>query len=243
MPRVFDWRRFDSEPNLHDHEVPYLSNDPFRRYDAFQWPDGNPWRQLLHSVLDTPLPESGLDVDRRCLEAFDKFLAEIPAFIPNKIAQIFISHQRKDTDKGKRVACLADHHGLKFWLDVLDPNLARVNALPPHDPRRSVLIAAMIEIALLSCSHVIAVHTDDSLVSRWVPYELGRAKERQITSVKAAGWFASGQDASTCGDYVQLAVMTRNEPQVAQWLVSAGGVPNNVPVGKDCRKHKTKVLK
>jgi hypothetical protein len=243
MPTVFDWRWFDPEPHLHDHEVPLLSDDPFRRYDAFLPPDENPWRQLLHSVLDTQLPESGPDVERRYLEAFDKFLAEIPAFIPNKIAQIFISHQRKDTDKSVRVACLAEHHGLGFWLDVLDPNLARVNALPPHDPRRSVLIAAMIEIALLSSSHVIAVHTDNSLVSRWIPYELGRAKEHQITSVKAAGWFASGQDASTCGDYVQLAMMTRDEPQVAQWLMSAGGVPNNVPVGKDCGKHKTKVLK
>src|SRR5262249_34033650 len=90
-------------------------------------------------------------------------------------------------------------------------------------PRRSVLIAAIIEIALLSSTHVIALHTTNSLASRWVPYELGRAKARNITSLQAAGWFQKGQTVASCGDYVKLAVMTHDEPQVADWLQQTAG--------------------
>jgi hypothetical protein len=101
-----------------------------------------------------------------------------------------------------------------------------------------VLIAATIEIALLSCTHVIALHTVDSLKSRWLPYELGRAKARSIMSTQAAGWFESGQDEVTCGDYVQLAVMTRNESEISDWLVrDAGGHRHQgVVITQECRK-------
>lgn len=104
-----------------------------------------------------------------------------------------------------------------------------------------MLIAAIIEIALLSSTHVIALHTTNSLASRWVPYE---AKARNITSLQAAGWFQKGQTVASCGDYVQLAVMTHDEPQVADWLQqTAGGGSYQGPVSKNCGKHGTTVLK
>jgi hypothetical protein len=242
---TFDWRRFEPATELRkDHWPEMLSDDPFSRYDEF-FSDPrrqNPWRDLLGAVFEMRSREPTPDVQRQCVVELDTFLKAIGKLNLKPIACVFISHQRKDTGKGERIACLAEHHALSCWLDVLDPNLARVNALPPNDPRRSVLIAATIEIALLSCTHVIAVHTDNSLVSRWVPYELGRAKARQVAALNAAGWLAARQDASTCGDYVQLAVMTRDEPAVARWLVDAGGKPNNVPVNADCDPHKTEVL-
>jgi hypothetical protein len=134
---------------------------------------------------------------------------------------------------------------LACWLDVHDPTLALVNRLPANDPRKSLLIAAIVEIALLNCSHVIALHTSSSRSSRWVPYELGRAKAHGIVSRQAAGWFQQGQTVSGCGDYVQLAVMTHDEHQIGAWLQKdVGGKANNVPFGKDCTACKplTKVL-
>jgi hypothetical protein len=44
------------------------------------------------------------------------------------------------------------------------------------------------------------------------------AGPRPATSLQAAGWFQKGQIVASCGDYVQLAVMTHDEPQVADWL-------------------------
>jgi len=68
------------------------------------------------------------------------------------------------------------------------------------------------------------------------------AKARKITSLQAAGWFESGQTVASCGDYVQLAVMTHSETDVAQWLQqSAGGIPYVVP--QTCNVHNTTTLK
>src|SRR5262249_35355380 len=191
----FDWRQFEPD----EERRPQLIN----RYNEHMR-DPYPWRRLVGRVSELWVSAPST-VERSCLEAFDEFLNDVPDAVIAPPAQcVFISHQRADTSCGKRVACLSDHCGLDCWLDVFDPTLALANQLPQHDPRRSVLIAAIIEIALLSSTHVIALHTTNSLASRWVPYELGRAKARNITSLQAAGWFQKGQTVASCGDYVQL---------------------------------------
>jgi len=104
-----------------------------------------------------------------------------------------------------------------------------------------VLIAATIEIALLNSTHIIALHSAKSLASRWVPYEFGRAKSHGIVSAKAAGWFEAGQSPATCGDYVQLAVMTHDESGVMNWLQTVpGAAPAWVPA--TCHQHSTSTL-
>lgn len=135
------------------------------------------------------------------------------------------------------------HEGIAiwvFWLDVHDPTLMRVNAFA-SEPLRSILIALIVEIALLNSTHVIALHATHSIASRWVPYELARAKARGLTSLQAAGWFEPGQTPKTCGDYVQLAVMTNDEQQVIDWIRMEPRA-NPVQVPDPCTEHRTKKL-
>jgi hypothetical protein len=239
---IFDWRQYEPEDERQPGWPPLVSTDLRERFSEHMR-DMEPWLRLVGRL-------SEMDPDRRWeeppwLNEFDLFLEQVPGAV-ERLAKpcVFISHQRMDTDKGERLACLAEHHSVACWLDVHDPTLTLVNRLPAHDPRKSVLIAAIVEIALLRCTHVIALHTSHSLSSRWVPYELGRAKARRIGSLQAAGWFQKGQTVATCGDYVQLAVMTHNENQVADWLRKVpGATPRQVPVSVDCAGCKTTPLK
>jgi hypothetical protein len=204
--------------------------------------NSRPWRELVWRLSD--LPSDPNQLEAACMQALRRFLDEIPAAVttPTKPC-VFISHQRDDADKGERVACLVEHHAIDSWLDVHDPTLALVNQLPPNDPRRATLVAAIVEIALLSSTHVIALYTAHSKASQWIPYELGRAKARRIASPQAAIWLARGQIVSNCGDYVLLTVVTQDEPGVAQWLATAaGGGPHSVPVGTSCVTHGTQTL-
>ena len=132
---------------------------------------------------------------------------------------LVFSHQRLDTAYAERIACLAKHHRLHYWLDVHDPHLAQANSLPESDPRRSILIAAVIEIALLNSTHITVIHTSNSQQSKWTPYELGRAKAHRILSDQAAGWFEPQCSSSNFGDYVQLIKMFfGGERDLIHWL-------------------------
>ena len=99
---------------------------------------------------------------------------------------LFVSHRQADQDAALRVAWLAWGEGFDYWLDVLNLNPAhnqQVRMLEtsmgrPLTPfEKSVLLAAIIEMALLNCTHVIAVMTLRTAGSQWVPYEYGRMKD------------------------------------------------------------------
>ena len=245
----FDWRRLEP-PDLREEGWPaFISAELRDRYgeDEARIVGAHAWRRLIGRLREAPGDPANTEDPETlayCGAQFDLFLQETAdAENRRQGTCIFISHQRADTARGVRVACLATHHQIDYWLDVHDPTLAFVNRLQPHDPRRSFLVAAIIEIALLNSTHVIALHTASSRSSKWIPYELGRAKARSITSTNAAGWFAANETVSGCGDYVQLAVMTRNEAHIAYSMCApAGGKPVAVPIGADCARHQTKEL-
>ncbi|MDQ2963251.1 MAG: toll/interleukin-1 receptor domain-containing protein [Pseudomonadota bacterium] len=93
-----------------------------------------------------------------------------------------MSHRRDDVDYAERIAYLAAQRGLQYWLDIHDPALAAANRAGLPSPAKEVLIAAVIEMGLLNSTHVIAVHTKNSDGSKWIPYELGRVKQRRLFS-------------------------------------------------------------
>jgi hypothetical protein len=227
----FDWRQAES----------FTLQGLAERFDG-SIEDARPWKELVWRLADLPLDPRQLE--GACMEAVRRFLDQIRnAVAPPTKPCVFISHQRNDSDKGERVACLVEHHDIDSWLDVHDPTLALVNLLSPGDLRHAALVAAIVEIALLSSTHVIALFTAHSANSKWIPYELGRAKDKRLASPQAAIWLASGQAVSNCGDYVLLTVVTQDEPGVAKWLATAaGGGPHVAPLGVDCSKHKTQAL-
>jgi len=71
----------------------------------------------------------------------------------------------------------------------------------------------------LSCTHAIPTHTQESLGSKWIPYELARAKSRRVISSQAAGWFdASITKPDSQGEYVVLAEVWRTRAEIDNWL-------------------------
>lgn len=97
--------------------------------------------------------------------------------------RIFVSHKKDDEDLAEDVAQAADAAGFWVWFDALDPGLAAVQqlvaqaTLPPGSAVFARAIAALVEMGLLNSTHIVVVYTNNTRASRWVPYELGRAKQ------------------------------------------------------------------
>ena len=105
---------------------------------------------------------------------------------------IFVSHRQCDSAKAEDLAekildfRVSGSNVYDVWLDVWDPAL---NWRPPTSHiNEAVLTALIIEMGLINSVAVIALMTDDSHGSNWIPYEFGR--------VKVGGPFA--REASVC---------------------------------------------
>jgi len=123
------------------------------------------------------------------------------------------------------VARTVTNTGRDYWLDIHDPTLrwANTKVVSLGSVAGAILLAAIIEIALLNSTHVIALHTTNSAGSAWIPYELGRAKARKIFSSQAAGWFDPPNiSPSGCPEYVHLAHQTASHRDVEDWLMKRG---------------------
>jgi TIR domain len=123
--------------------------------------------------------------------------------LPKGITRIFISHKQQDRNEALRVGWLANKAGHYFWLDVLDPTLASGHLNP-------IQTAAVIEMALLNCTHVIALITPRSEKSRWIPYEYGRVKEPLPYSLNAASWLHP-RTQFPIPEYLYLGALTNSE--------------------------------
>jgi hypothetical protein len=157
-------------------------------------------------------------------ERFEALLNAFAGLPPPKQPRVFISHRQVDVGPAERIAWLASQRaGIDYWLDVHDPALGRLN-VSPRSSRYPWLVASIVEMALLNCSHVIAAHTPNSLGSKWIPYEFGRVKDRALRSKRAAGWFHSSVYPVACGEFVLLADILRSDTKVEAWL--RGHSPN-----------------
>src|SRR5262249_24349779 len=135
-----------------------------------------------------------------------------------KTCCLFISHRQSDVDSALHIAWIGTNTGYDYWLDVHDPTVLAVNRSQLASPAKDVIVAAIVEIALLNATHVIALHTENSAGAKWIPYELGRAKDRLVYSDQAAGWFAQKIKIGSCGEYVHLVKQTRTAAEIHNWL-------------------------
>lgn len=129
--------------------------------------------------------------------------------------RLFISHTRTDTNLALDVVSWCNSVGLDYWLDVLDPSL---NAVPKSSSYYALTIAAIIEMALLNCTHVLVVYTDDAATSRWVPYEYGRVKIPTVRSLQAAAWNETAL--TTLPEYLLLGTVCRPRASAEKWVKS-----------------------
>jgi hypothetical protein len=134
--------------------------------------------------------------------------------------RLFISHRQVDYPLALRIARVAVDEGVEIWLDVLDPTLTWLNTVGKrHFTRRQeqLLIAIVIEMALLHSSHVMAVMTTSTIGSGWVGYEYGRVKDSGLYSLQAGCWIHPVLG-STPWEYLLLGVNTYDENGIRRWL-------------------------
>jgi hypothetical protein len=143
----------------------------------------------------------------------------------------FVSHRQGDEKAAERIASLADKHGFEFWIDTIN--------LPPPSVVASMLglsIALRIEMALLNCSHIVAVYTDKTSESTWVPYEYGRVKEPVLQTARCCTWLHT---IKRYPEWVELNSKQTRETDLDRWLADEfiewcddhPGCPTRKPVG------------
>jgi hypothetical protein len=136
--------------------------------------------------------------------------------------RLFVSHRKCDEKLALRIAWLASREGWDYWIDVLDPNLETLrrkeNLARLSAEQQTLATAAIVEFALLNCSHLIAVMTNGTRGSMWVPYEYGRVKEPEPLTVQVSCWRHPCLKAEDCPEYVVLGKVHLNEDEIVQWL-------------------------
>ncbi len=133
--------------------------------------------------------------------------------------RVFISHRQIDKAPALRAAWLANGEGFDYWLDILDPGPAAAGLSKTLTPyQQAVLMAAIIELALLNCTHVLAVMTKNVPGTMWIPYEYGRVKDSALISIQAAGWFDSTWTLANTPEYFHLGPQWRTELELRTWF-------------------------
>ena len=82
---------------------------------------------------------------------------------------VFVSHKSDDEDKAKEVAACIDTYGLRTWLDVTDL----------RDQEDDEAMVDRIEAAITRSFSLMAIVTDVTNESWWVPFEIGIAYDMQ----------------------------------------------------------------
>jgi hypothetical protein len=208
---IYDWRDF--EPIAESGGLDLLAN----RYESAAGAERvEAWQafvQDLFGLLERAETEEGRSA---IVTLTDRFLGQSKPKPANDT--VFVSHQRLDADWAERVAWEASELGLDYWLDIHDLAVPATLAQTLHPLVRTALIAAIIEMALLNCTHIVSLQTMKARASRWVPYELGRAKHRVALATNAASWLESSVKLDPGGDYLALAFFATRDLDLYAWL-------------------------
>lgn len=132
---------------------------------------------------------------------------------PRPCPRVFVSHKQEDARLAFAVARHIYGKGFDIWLDIVNlPNLPG-----PAGLNQAVLRAAMIEMGLINCTHLIAVMTPKTVTSRWVPYEYGRVRDDPPSRVTVAS-FLHPPGLGNLADYVYLAPRLPGYAALDIWL-------------------------
>ncbi len=187
----------------------FSDRPPAERYP--NWVEGvGMWRELI---------SRDAVARQRLLDTLVSARASVPWGAPGtelSRPRLFVSHRKDDEARARAVATLAQREGFQVWLDVLDSGLQRTAQASTGTPADALAIALIIEMALLNCTHVIALITPRTQGTYWVPYEYGRVKDSSPHSLRAACWI--DQDAGYEPEYLELGVKTRSDDDIRDWL-------------------------
>ena len=79
---------------------------------------------------------------------------------------VFLSHKREDSQATAFIAHALTLRGIRFYLDVFDPML-----------RTTEDITKSLQESIHKCTHIMAVVSEYTTASWWVPFEIGVATE------------------------------------------------------------------
>lgn len=96
--------------------------------------------------------------------------------------KVFISHQRADSAKAEEIAMrLRDYHQIGSYLDVIDSKLGY----------NGEDLAEYIRTQMGTCNQLLAVVSQATRASQWVPWEIGVATEKDFPLATFAGAYAT----------------------------------------------------
>jgi hypothetical protein len=131
-------------------------------------------------------------------------------------------------------------------LDVFEPSLQSIPNQSFTTDQLSFLTAAIIEMGIINCTHVIAVMTPNTRGTQWVPYEYGRITDSPIKG-KACAW--KHPQLIELPEYMYLGELTTNEIEIQNWFIKEydsmkSNFPecNNCNVEEDYAKEKKRLL-
>lgn len=82
--------------------------------------------------------------------------------------KVFLSHQQRDSEHALKVKnYLKTKHGVECYLDVIDPHLKKGEEIADH-----------VRGELSKCTHLLAIVSQATKESWWVPWEIGVATEK-----------------------------------------------------------------
>lgn len=85
------------------------------------------------------------------------------------MVKVFLSHQSADSLLARRIERrLREHHGIDAYLDVIDPYVSG----------RGQDLALHIQTEMDKCTQLLAIVSDTTRYSQWVPWEIGVATEK-----------------------------------------------------------------
>ena len=186
-----------------------LRDDPFRRF-----PREARGADLLRQLDD----DDSLSTLRQTLRRLRNF-GDAPAVASTQ--RLFISHRQADATEAQQIASIAKALSFEFWLDILDPGLASLTATSLDDERKALLTAIYIEMALLNCTHLIAVMTTNTRGSMWVPYEFGRVKGDSLFDSRVSSRLHISQVGLP--EYLHLGRKHGSDGEVSDWLLTESG--------------------
>lgn len=91
---------------------------------------------------------------------------------------VFISHKREDSSEAAVIATILTNASIQVYIDLLDPELKTTDD-----------ITAVLLKRLADCTHLMAVVSDYTERSWWVPFEIGAAtqSDRRISTFTRLG--------------------------------------------------------
>lgn len=214
----------EDNPNIIDYDwFEFIGKDLKDRFPS----DVNGYEQWVHFVENLPFAENALQDSAVRIKDYE-FKPPAPGVIrPINCPRVFISHKQEDQNFALRIAELAVQAKFYYWLDVLDPFLNIINSKKVFINSKSIklspvlealLIAAVVEMALINCTHILAAITIRSRPSRWIPYEYGRVKNSPTIVSDTACWVSPKIKKSDIAEYMLLGVVNYTDREVGLWL-------------------------